>query len=39
MLRGWTPLGIDWHVSDRSGEIAIFNFIIEVVNVLLTERS
>jgi len=39
MLRGRSPLRMDWHVSDRSGRHAFFNFIIEGVNMLLTERA
>ena len=39
MLRGRAPLQMDWHVSDRSGRLAFFNFIIEGVNMLLTERA
>lgn len=38
-LRGRSPLRMDWHVSDRSGRNAFFNFIIEGVNMLLTERE
>jgi phospholipid transport system substrate-binding protein len=38
-LRGRGPLRMDWHVSDRSGRDAFFNFIIEGVNMLLTERA
>ncbi|MEN8895258.1 MAG: ABC transporter substrate-binding protein [Yoonia sp.] len=39
MLRGRSPLRMDWHVSDRSGRVAFFNFIIEGINMLLTERA
>ena len=39
LLRGRSPLRMDWHVSDRSGRNAFFNFIIEGVNMLLTERE
>ena len=39
LLRGRSPLRMDWHVSDRSGRNAFFNFIIEGVNMLLTERA
>ena len=38
-LRNRSPLRMDWHVSDRSGRNAFFNFIIEGVNMLLTERE
>lgn len=39
LLRGRSPFRMDWHVSDRSGRDAFFNFIIEGVNMLLTERA
>lgn len=39
LLRGSSPFQMDWHVSDRSGRDAFFNFVIEGVNMLLTERS
>jgi phospholipid transport system substrate-binding protein len=39
LLRGRSPFQMDWHVSDRSGSTAFFNFIIEGVNMLLTERA
>lgn len=39
VLRGRSPFQMDWHVSDRSGRDAFFNFIIEGVNMLLTERA
>lgn len=39
VLRGRQPFQMDWHVSDRSGRDAFFNFIIEGVNMLLTERA
>ncbi len=39
MLRGRSPLRMDFHVSDRSGSHKFFNFIIEGVNMLLTERA
>ena len=38
-LRGRSPLRMDFHVSDRSGSHKFFNFIIEGVNMLLTERE
>ncbi len=38
-LRGRAPLRMDFHVSDRSGSHKFFNFIIEGVNMLLTERT
>lgn len=39
LLRGRAPLRMDFHVSDRSGAHKFFNFIIEGVNMLLTERA
>ena len=39
VLRNRSPFRMDWHVSDRSGRTAFFNFIIEGVNMLLTERA
>lgn len=39
LLRGRSPLRMDFHVSDRSGAHKFFNFIIEGVNMLLTERA
>jgi phospholipid transport system substrate-binding protein len=39
VLRSRAPFQMDWHVSDRSGRDAFFNFIIEGVNMLLTERA
>lgn len=39
LLRGRAPLQMDFHVSDRSGAHKFFNFIIEGVNMLLTERA
>lgn len=39
LLRGQSPFQVVWHVSDRSGRNAFFNFIIEGVNMLLTERE
>lgn len=38
-LRNRSPLRMDFHVSDRSGSHKFFNFIIEGVNMLLTERE
>jgi phospholipid transport system substrate-binding protein len=39
LLQGRSPLRMDFHVSDRSGSHKFFNFIIEGVNMLLTERA
>ena len=39
VLRNRSPFRMDWHVSDRSGRDAFFNFIIEGINMLLTERT
>ena len=39
ILRNRSPFRMDWHVSDRSGRVLFFNFIIEGVNMLLAERE
>lgn len=38
-LRGRAPMQVEWHVSDRSGDIRFFNIIIEGVNMLASERA
>lgn len=38
-LRGQSPIAVDFHVSDRSGSVKVFNVIIEGVNMLTTERA
>lgn len=38
-LRGRAPMEVEWHVSDRSGEMRFFNIIIEGVNMLASERA
>ena len=38
-LRGQTPTRVEWHVSDRSGQVRFFNLIIEGVNMLASERE
>lgn len=38
-LRGRAPMEVEWHVSDRSGQIRFFNIIIEGVNLLSSERA
>lgn len=38
-LRGRAPLDVEWHVSDRSGEVRFFNLVIEGVNMLASERA
>lgn len=38
-LRGQEPFTVEWHVSDRSGQMRFFNLIIEGVNMLATERA
>ncbi|HHY02828.1 MAG TPA: ABC transporter substrate-binding protein, partial [Paracoccus sp.] len=37
-LRGQSPTRVEWHVSDRSGQVRFFNLIIEGVNMLASER-
>lgn len=39
ILRGQSPVAVDFHVSDRSGSPKVFNVIIEGVNMLTTERA
>ncbi|MFN3276145.1 MAG: phospholipid-binding protein MlaC [Paracoccus sp. (in: a-proteobacteria)] len=38
-LRGRAPMQVEWHVSDRSGDVRFFNLIIEGVNMLASERA
>ena len=38
-LRGRSPVDVEWHVSDRSGEVRFFNLIIEGVNMIASERA
>ena len=38
-LNGRSPMQVEWHVSDKSGQSRFFNIIIEGVNMLATERS
>jgi phospholipid transport system substrate-binding protein len=38
-LEGQSPFEVAFHVSDRSGRNLVFNFFIEGVNLLLTERT
>jgi phospholipid transport system substrate-binding protein len=38
-LEGQSPFDVAFHVSDRSGRNLVFNFFIEGVNLLLTERT
>ena len=38
-LRGQTPTRVEWHVSDRSGQVRFFNLIIEGVSMLASERE
>ncbi len=39
VLRGQSPIAVDFHVSDRSGSTKVFNVIIEGINMLTTERT
>lgn len=38
-LKGRSPMEVEWHVSDKSGESRYFNIIIEGVNMLASERA
>ena len=38
-LIDWAPFEVVWLVSDRSGEIKIFNIIIDGINLLSSERT
>jgi len=38
-LKGRSPMEVEWHVSDKSGQSKYFNIIIEGVNMLASERA
>ena len=38
-LNGRSPMEMEWHVSDKSGQSRYFNIIIEGVNMLASERA
>ena len=38
-LKGRSPMEVEWHVSDKSGQGRYFNIIIEGVNMLASERA
>lgn len=38
-LNGRSPMEVEWHVSDKSGQSRYFNIIIEGVNMLASERA
>lgn len=38
-LKGRSPMEVEWHVSDKSGQSRYFNIIIEGVNMLASERA
>lgn len=38
-LKGRSPMEMEWHVSDKSGQGRYFNIIIEGVNMLASERA
>ena len=38
-LIDWAPFEVIWLVSDRSGEVKIFNIIIDGINLLSSERT
>ncbi|AGT07617.1 MlaC/ttg2D family ABC transporter substrate-binding protein [Paracoccus aminophilus] len=38
-LNGRAPMEVEWHVSDKSGQVRFFNMIIEGINMLASERA
>lgn len=38
-LNGRSPMEVEWHVSDKTGQPRFFNLIIEGVNMLASERE
>jgi len=38
-LQGSAPFAVDWQVSDKSGQIKMFNMYIEGISLLATERT
>ena len=38
-LNGRSPMQVEWHVSDKTGQPRFFNLIIEGVNMLASERE
>ncbi|KGJ11117.1 phospholipid-binding protein MlaC [Paracoccus panacisoli] len=38
-LNGRSPMQVDWHISDKTGQPRFFNLIIEGVNMLASERE
>lgn len=38
-LNGRSPMAVEWHVSDKTGQPRFFNLIIEGVNMLASERE
>lgn len=38
-LNGQEPIAVEWHVSDKSGQVRFFNLIVEGVNMISTERA
>jgi len=38
-LQGRSPIDVEWHVSDRSGDVRFFNLIIEGINMIASERA
>lgn len=39
VIRGSSPVAVDFHTSDRSGSPKVFNVVIEGINLLTTERT
>lgn len=38
-LNGRSPMRVEWHISDKTGQPRFFNLIIEGVNMLASERE
>ncbi|MBB1496710.1 phospholipid-binding protein MlaC [Paracoccus sp. MC1862] len=38
-LNGRSPMEVEWHISDKTGQPRFFNLIIEGVNMLASERE
>ena len=38
-LNGRSPMQVEWHISDKTGQPRFFNLIIEGVNMLASERE
>lgn len=38
-LNGRSPMNVEWHISDKTGQPRFFNLIIEGINMLASERE